>query len=178
MPRLSPRGRSVQGQYSSCSDSCAWAKNQSELRSLYYSAVHHSRGVAIELVSIRISRRPRARMPLHRRHHPAVSGQDQRTAARPHRSPCRSSRGALQGTALQREGRVIRQNGGARSGFSRSPARSPIWISPNASPPSTSQKRCSIAVSTGTTGIDLTPISTHCRASAPACPLMPRNTLS
>ena len=55
-----------------------------------------------ESVPLRLLRRRDARVPLHAGHHPALSRQDQRAAARPHRYPHRSSRGAVQGTARQR----------------------------------------------------------------------------
>src|ERR1035437_8144866 len=50
-------------------------------------------------VRMRIFRRSDERMPLHRRDHSALSGQDQRTLIGPNRFTHRGSRGALSGTA-------------------------------------------------------------------------------
>ena len=60
-----------------------------------------------EPLSVRVLWRHHARVPLHPGHHPALSGQDQRSAAGPHRYPRRSPRRPLQGTARQYHCRVI-----------------------------------------------------------------------
>ena len=79
-----------------------------------------------ESVPLRIFFGPHARMPLHRRDHPALLEQSQRAAARSHRSACRSSRRALQGTARQGSRHDVGRNAATRGGSARHPAAARI----------------------------------------------------
>ena len=62
----------------------------------------------VESLSLRILRRSDAGVPLHGGDHPALSGEAERAAARPHRSAHRSAGGAVSGTARQGRGALRR----------------------------------------------------------------------
>ena len=95
-------------------------------RALEYDAVLSGElhaGGGDESVSLRIFWRPHARMPLHAGDHSALSGQDQRPAARPDRYSDRSARRALQGTARGRSGGILRRHARSRGAGARDSAR-------------------------------------------------------
>src|ERR1039457_3954197 len=79
--------------------------------------------------------RHHARMPLHVRHDPTLSGQDQRAAARPHRYPPRSPRRALYRDARHRCQRVCRGHSRGGGAHSRHPAGARLLQRPDAHAP-------------------------------------------